>query len=223
MLEFALGMVKFRVDSDQLEDNMEENVRFDDSWYLKLQSRYYYDNLDSKQFPLSGKRIRAKAGILRPLQSTIPTIDNSIGLNIEVEGILYYPMNEHFSIGIDALAGSNFGETYAPFTYNFGSASQNLINNFKPLPGLSFGQALGESALKLSPFLRCKYKKHIFVTGTLNVLWIGGPLDDIITSQRNIIGGSIGLGYSSILGPIELIYGVADNEGEFFVNVGYWF
>jgi NTE family protein len=223
MVEFALGLVKFKVDSDQLEDNMEENVRFDDSWYLKLESRYYYDNLDSKQFPLTGKRIKAKAGILRPIQSSIPTIDKRIGFNLEAEGIIYHPINEHISLGAEVLAGINIGEAYAPLLYNFGSASQNLINNFKPLPGLSFGQAIGESALKLSPFIRSNFKKNIYITGTLNVLWIGGPFDDIITSQRNIIGGSVGLGYSSILGPIEFIYGVADNEAEYYVNVGYWF
>lgn len=221
LIELGAGVQYFRIESDQLE-SMGNNFQLDDTWYGVGEARYYYDDMDSKQFSMRGSRLQASAKAIAVLSSTLLEEDE-LGVNITIDADHLYPLSRRFSLGIDLVAGTSFGFDGGPANYNFGSAARRMINNFKMFPGLSFGQASGPSAVKISPYARWQADKNIYLTLAGQALWLERPDRPIIASKNRIFGGYFSLGFSSVLGPIELIVAKADNEEQYYLNFGYWF
>lgn len=223
LVEVAAGIQRFSIESEQLEVRGMANLSFDDTWYLTSDVRYYYDDLDSRQFAMAGRKLDLVARALYPISSRNAMLPEGAGVNLDVQLTEYRPISERVTIGFDLNAGTNFINTFGPMQYSFATANANLINRFRAFPGLSAGEAIGASAVMVAPLVRRRWGDNIYTTAQLRALWIGDPFDNIVTSQGSVFGASLAIGYSTILGPMEVIYGYADQDSEIYINVGYWF
>ena len=224
LTEIAGGIKHFRIDSDQLETNRMSNFLFDDSWYATLEGRYFWDNMDSEQFAMSGSKLKAKVSFLKPFNrpNSLQFSDN-IAVNLHADLEHYWPMSDRFSFGIKALAGFNFSDAAPALFYTFGTANRRLVNNFFSFPGLTIGSAVGQSALMVNPFARLKLSSSLYATVGGQGVQLFDPVDQIIQSRDQVFGGYMGLGFSTIIGPVEGIFGFSEDESVFYINVGHWF
>jgi outer membrane protein assembly factor BamA len=222
-VEFASGLKKLQIEADQLEVGMGEELSFDDSWYNYTDIRYYFDNLNDKQFAMKGSKIKAFASISLPLSGNSSPDNNAIAIGLNLDYLKIIRLTSNFSIGLDLNAGISLFDSNPSMTYHFATANKKLVNNIKPFPGLEFGQASGETALKIGILTRLKPSENIFISLRGDGLWLGDPINNIVTSKSQIYGASIGLGYKSIIGPLELIYGQTNQGEKLYFNLGYWF
>lgn len=223
LVELAAGMHYYKVESDQLETTAMRNLAIDDTWYLSTEARYYFDDLNDRQFSMQGRRLALTAKGLYPLTSNVTPAAEGLGLNLDIDLMQYVPLRDRLSIGLELRGGLNLIEVHAPMVYNFATANQNLINRLKPFPGLAPGEASGRSALLVSPFARYRFYDNIFLTGHLRALFVGDSTNPLLAGDKSVFGGSLGIGYRTLLGPMEIIYGHAKDEGEIYINLGYWF
>ena len=201
---------------ESLEFPLRQDVYFVPKAYL------LYDKLDDQNYPMRGFSISAEARVIRNLSS--PTFQaNQYAGNFDLATKFLFPIDEHFSAGLDASVGWFLDRSSLPYRYYLGSNNRNLFNNFKWFPSLEIGRASGENLLMASPYLRLKLSSHYFTAaGHFARL---GDSERIPTSvdEDFLAAARLTYGFASPLGPLELTYAHGNAGGEFYFNLGYWF
>ena len=170
---------------------------FDGDFHLYLFSSDFNENF--KEFSIAKARMGEAFGVLP-----------NLSLNIETEG--------GFKLGTSGVTS---------FDFVLGGYGNKEINNIVPffgydflsLPGNSFVKAFAKLDYEFSP------KTHLlFTTNVANVE------DDLFRTGEwftapEYIGFGTGLGFESILGPIQIFYSWSPqtDDSEVFISVGYWF
>jgi NTE family protein len=108
-----------------------------------------------------------------------------------------------------------------------GGFGNDLINNFVPFFGYDFLSLPGNSFVKAYARLDYEFspKNHLLLAAN-----IANVEDDIFRTGEwftapNFTGYSLGYGWESFLGPVQIYYSWSPeiSEGNFFFSVGYWF
>lgn len=223
MIELAVGIHHYRVESEQVENQAMNGLALDNTSYLTSDARYYFDDLDDRQHSMRGRRLALSAKSLYPVDIDGGTTIRDLGLNLDLQLLQFWPLADKLSAGVEVNMGVNLLETHLPTLYNYGSANQNLLNRYRPFPGLHIGQASGGTALYASPFLRWLPVSNCYVSGHFRSLYVADQRSAFFDSDKMIFGGGLSLGINTVVGPVEVVYGFVDDIGEVYLNLGYWF
>jgi len=170
---------------------------FNGDFHIYLFSSDFNDNF--KEFSIG----KARMGAAFPLFG-------DLSLNLETEG--------GFKLGTSAVTS---------FDFVLGGFGNDLINNFVPFFGYDFLSLPGNSFVKAYARLDYEFspKNHLLLAAN-----IANVEDDIFRTGEwftapNFTGYSLGYGWESFLGPVQIYYSWSPeiSEGNFFFSVGYWF
>ncbi len=211
--------------SDQLaEADSSDIFRLTNDLYFTPRAYLLYDKLDHPNYPLRGFRINAVARAIRNVSVDNREETNRWAFNGDLEFLGMLQVSKRTAFGLEAMAGGFLDQSSLPYRYYLGSNNRNLMNNFKPFPGLNIGEASGSALLMGDLFLRTS-----FIPGQF--LDIGGRFANLdnperlpsSSRERQLYAGYIGYGISSPLGPIQLSYAQSNLGGQLYFNLGYWF
>jgi len=220
----ATGLKYYESNSDQLAfvDPSTGFTLADDLFFVG-KAYFLYDKLDDNDFPLRGFSIHAEARAINNISTASEGLEGWF-YNADLEFLGILPLGKTFSIGAELQAGGFLEESILPYRYYLGGNYRNLMNNFKPFPGLYVGDAAGENLRMGELFGRIRAGgEHYFTLGG-RVARLG--LNDAIPTSihENVLAsGRVTYGYQSPLGPIELTYAHGNIGGELYFNLGYWF
>ena len=217
----AAGVKYYQTTSDQLEAADTSSLfRLQDDMYFVSRLYFIYDKLDRPHFPLRGFTINAQARAIHPFSSG----EETWAFNGDVDFLGMIPLGEKQSFGIEFTAGGFLDATALPYRYYLGGINRQLLNNFKPFPGLDIGEASGSRLLMSELFFRRRlFTNHYFHLGG-RAAFIENP-DRYPSSigEGWITGGVVGYGLNTPLGPIELTYGLTNEGGNLLFYLGHWF
>ena len=216
----------FRTRSDQLRgEQARRSFILEDAFYLTGQAFFKWDRLDDRWFPTRGSRLDLTVRATYPLSPLMQEgAMSGVGVMVDVDLESAVPLKPKWALCLELHGGWTWGEAPAPYLFFLGGYNRNLINHFKPFPGLPFaaegGSRLisGQLSLRVNP-----WKKHFVSLGAA-----GAFLDDYLHDQpdefRAFYSGFLRYSFSSPLGPIELTQAFSNAySGIFYFNLGYWF
>ena len=166
-----------------------------------------FDNLDQLHFPSRGVLFEANF-------NNYFTTDN-------VDGFFKKFMRFHVYLGKAQKIGKRFvlyGYAEGGFVvaknsnpvldFSLGGWGNQSINQLSPFFGYNFFELFGNSFIKLSGQIDFRFLKKAHLNFTYNTANIGNDifLDDQWISRPRYNGIGVGLGYETILGPIEMKY-----------------
>jgi NTE family protein len=127
------------------------------------------------------------------------------------------------------------GHTYAgmvdgdsiPTQYLFfsGGSIESYRNGIMPFTGMDYMQTSSKNLLSVRIDLQMRFYNKIYAIGEVNAGNFKNSFNDLF-SIHDIAGGyGVTLGYSSLIGPIEMSVSRSANHGGFlgFVRIGFWF
>ncbi|MCB9314909.1 MAG: patatin-like phospholipase family protein [Lewinellaceae bacterium] len=227
--QFALGLAAevkfFKTSTDQAVNYLTEEKYIDEKgWYASGKFFFRFDSRDRIFFTRRGLLAGLTLRATQPIQSLkYEDQTDKLGWNFDLRTELSRPIGSHLVARLNLDAGNTRGVSAPPFRYFLGSINRNLINNFRPFPGLPFAKVSGDNLLKTS--LTLQY--HLFKSHFLS---IGGHLASLSDSQTpfsrsaDILRSlSISYGIDTFLGPVEVTYAYSNMGGELYFNVGFWF
>ena len=139
-----------------------------------------------------------------------------------------FPLFGDLSLNLETEGGFKLGTSpVTSFDFVLGGFGNDLINNFVPFFGYDFLSLPGNSFVKAYARLDYEFspKNHLLVAAN-----IANVEDDIFRTGEwftapNFTGYSLGYGWESFLGPVQIYYSWSPeiSEGNFFFSVGYWF
>ncbi len=110
--------------------------------------------------------------------------------------------------------------------YHLGGYGENYINSFIPFQGYEFASLSSGSFLKSALTLRYEFIENHYLMSAINL----ARVDDDLFNEGRVFedtktGYSIGYGFDSFLGPVELNYTHSPDtkENHWYFNLGYWF
>jgi NTE family protein len=200
--------------------------KFEDSHFFSGFGTLKIDTIDNKFFPTSGFVFEGgfqyyfassnsngnfnDFSIIKSQLSKAFKINDQLALHVGTEG--------GFIVGDSSTKALHFG---------LGGYGQNYFNNFSSFYGYDYLELIGDSFVKAFATLDYKVFKNHHFNISANFANIG---EDIFLKSEWIqppsYGGySVGYGYETIFGPIEVKYNWSEETKKtgFFVNVGYWF
>ncbi|MBK7410341.1 MAG: patatin-like phospholipase family protein [Saprospirales bacterium] len=216
----------FRARSDQL-TGAQANQAFilENAMYLTGDVFGKWDRLDDRWFPNRGSRweISGKATFpLSPLKQEGASM--SWGLMADVNWESAIALEPRWTLCLEMHGGWTWGEVPAPYLFFLGGYNKNLINHFKPFPGLPFAAEGGSRLVSGQLNLRFNpWGKHYFSLGGA-AAFLDDFLHDNPDEFRAFYSGFFRYSFSSPLGPIELTQAFSNaHSGIFYFNLGYWF
>ena len=200
--------------------------KFIDGKFFSLFGSLKIDTIDNKFFPTSGflfegsskfyfgsSELKEDFNELSVFKSKISKafkIVDKLSVNVSTEGGVI--------VGNSDIELLHFG---------LGGYGSNYFNNFSSFYGYDYFSLSGNSYIKVDSTFDYEFIKNHHFNFSANFANIG---HDIFLSSNwfenpSYGGYSIGYGFETILGPIELKYNwsAESNESGFYVNVGYWF
>ena len=220
----AAGFKYYETNSEQL-GFVDPSTGFtlaDDIFFVP-KAYFLYDKLDDSNFPLRGFSLHAEARAINNI-STDREVNAGWFYNADLEFLGILPVSQTLSLGAELQAGGFLDGSVLPYRYYLGGNYRNLMNNFKPFPGLRLGEASGDNLLMGEVFARLKGgTDHYFTLGARAARL--GNSEDLPSSVRKdfLYNGRITYGYNSPLGPIEVTYAGGNVGGQLYFNLGYWF
>jgi NTE family protein len=202
----------------------DENYIDESGWYTGGRAFFRLDTRDRIFFTRSGTLTSLDVRGSVPVSSVKYAPDaRSFGWNFDFRIQATYPLSARVSATISADAGLTRGTPAPPYRYFLGSINRNLINNFRPFPGLAFAEASGDNLLGTGLVFQYQIAKNHFVT-------VGGHVASLLDMFNPFSDGkglyrSLGFSYGldTALGPLEVTYGVSNRGSELYFNLGYWF
>ena len=205
-------------------DNAE--YKFEDSNFFSGFGSLKIDTIDNKYFPTSGFLFEGgfqyyfassnsngnfnDFSIVKSQMSKAFKITNQLSLNIGTEG--------GFILGDSSTKALHFG---------LGGYGQNYFNNFSSFYGYDYLALIGDSFVKADATVDYEIIKnhHFNISANFANIGEGIFLNSDWIQPPSYGGYSVGYGYETIFGPIEVKYNWSDEtkKTSFFVNVGYWF
>jgi outer membrane protein assembly factor BamA len=193
-------------------------------WYLTSKAFLRIDNRDDRHFPHRGVHLNAEARLIYNFSAEYSSTANKpFGLNLDLSFQASSPLSAKTTLGYYVEAGSNFKNSHVPYLYMLGSINENLINNFKPFPGLEFGQVFGTAIAGGGLETRFElFHNHFFITGG-RWSYVRDYSDLENELDRYVYGFYAGYRLRTALGPVGINYGHTNLGSEWDFFVGHWF
>lgn len=227
--QFALGLAAevkfFKTSTDQAVNYLTEEKYIDEKgWYASGKFFFRFDSRDRIFFTRRGLLAGLTARAIQPIQSLkYEDQADKLGWNFDLRLEWSRPLGKRLAARLTLDAGNTRGVPAPPFRYFLGSINRNLINNFRPFPGLAFANASGDNLLKTGLVFQLQVLKNHYLS-------VGGHLASLSDSQAPFSRSvdvlrslSLSYGIDTFLGPVEVTYGYSNRGGELYFNFGYWF
>ena len=199
---------------------------FEDSDFYSFFGAIKYDTIDNKFFPTSGFLFE---GGFQYYFASSDFNNNFNGFSIFKSQISKaFTIRDMLSMNIDLQGGFKLGDSNTKaLSFGLGGYGSNYFNNYTTFYGYEYFALSGNSFMKLTSTLDYEFSKNhhfIFSANFANIA------DDIFLNKEwlelpSYSGYSIGYGFETRFGPVELKYnwtGDISYSG-FIVSVGYWF
>lgn len=185
-----------------------------------------FDNLDQIHFPSRGMLFEFKFHNYFNTE----TIDGLFKDFMRFEAYLGKAMSfgKRFTLYANAEAGFIVSDGANPILeFAFGGWGNQSVNQLHPFLGYNFFQLFGNSFVKLSGQLDYRFLKKAHLNFTYNVANIGNDIfiNNDWLNRPKFNGFGLGLGYETLLGPIEMKYSFSPEIKQHFLwfTVGYKF
>jgi NTE family protein len=202
---------------NEFETVIENNNLFSTFGYLRV------DTLDDKFYPSSGYFFSGQLNIYFPLFDNYSEFAITKG-----EAAFAYPISNKFSAYIGSELGFRTGnEDLAALNFFLGGFGNQTINNFTHFIGYDFFTLSADAYIKgtLEVDYNFYKKNHLILTANY-----ANVEDDLLSSGNwlsspDFSGYGIGLGSSTLLGPVDLKYSYSPEtkESVWYFSLGYWF
>ncbi len=224
--DYAIGLSSelkyYHINSSQVTGETEmEGILNDQGWYLGAAAFFKMDNRPKRYFSPSGILCELTARAVLPLaflpgeeQETKP------GYNLDAQFEATVPATERLTLGFAANVGFTLENKIAPYRYFFGGNNLNTVNNFRPFRGLHFAELAGTDLLMAKVYGQYRFLENHYLTLSASHAFLKQSFDQ---EDVNISSIAIGYGLDTVLGPVELTYGLSDRKDSFYLNLGYWF
>jgi len=199
---------------------------FEDSDFYSFFGALKYDTIDNKFFPTSGFLFE---GGFQYYFASSDFNNNFNGFSIFKSQISKaFTIRDMLSMNIDLQGGFKLGDSNTKaLSFGLGGYGSNYFNNYTTFYGYEYFALSGNSFMKLTSTVDYEFSKNhhfIFSANFANIA------DDIFLNKEwlelpTYSGYSIGYGFETRFGPVELKYnwtGDVSYSG-FIVGVGYWF
>ncbi len=189
-------------------------------WFFVPKVYLLYDKLSKTHFPMRGFKLNAEARAIREIGGD----EAGWALNADLDFLGMLQLAEKQSLGLNLTLGGFLDRSSLPYRYYLGSNNQELMNNFKPFPSLTLGQASGNSLAMAELFLRQRLFSNHYLHAGVRTARLGNPenLPSSIDADW-ITAGVLSYGLDTPLGPVELTYGYGTEGGHLYFNLGHWF
>jgi NTE family protein len=227
--QYALGLataVKFFKTSTKQAVNYltDKNYIDEKGWYLIGKFFFHFDSRDRIFFTRKGILVGLNIRGIKPLSSLkYEDVTETVGWNFDLQLEFYQALTPRVSALLKIDAGNTRGTPAPPFRYLLGSINRNLINNFRPFPGLPFAKESGNNLLKTGLSLQYQLLKNHYLSLSGQLASLGDA--QVPFSKRQDAYRSFGLSYGvdTFLGPVEVTYGLSNRGWQLYFNLGYWF
>ena len=209
----------------QDEDNKPRTV-FENTNYFSLYGLLKFDTEDDKYFPSSGWLFEGDFHWFLLAEGQNNSFSPySIG---KAKAAYSHPFTDRWSGRISTEGGLRIGSaTTNSLDFFVGGYGYRPINNFVPLMGFEALSLRGDTYLKSALSLDFEFAKNHHLNAELNIANVG---DDLFGTGQWIdeidySGFSVGYGWKTFLGPVELKYAYSPElkEDIWYVNVGFSF
>ncbi len=223
-LGLAAELKYFRSSNDQIFSTSQTSFYATNrGLYFNGSAFFKYDSKNQISFPTRGAEIAIKARTITPLQGNNEDRDEAWSFNFDLDYQKLFYLNSAFSIGLNLNVGLTFGDPSQPFYYALGSNNRNLVNNFKPFIGLPFARVIGKDLLGGKLYGQLRLFKNQYLTLETQFAYLNTLVNPMKYRERNFVGVGLSYGLKTPLGPVEVTYGVSNEESTLWVNLGYWF
>lgn len=222
---FGAEFKYFRNRTDQVEPVSGFNpLAGSEGWYVTGKAFYRVDNQDDRHFPRQGVRANAEARLIYNFdEEYTSTAGGPFGLNLDLSLRAASALSPKMTLDYIVEAGTNFGNSHIPYLYLLGSINENLINNFKPFPGLKFSQVIGTALAGggLESRYEVFHNHYLSLGGRWTYIRDFSDFENEV--DRYVYGFYAGYRLRTALGPIGITYGHTNLGGQWHFNVGHWF
>lgn len=226
---FALGLAAelkyFKTATEQAVVFQTDKTYIDEKgWYGAMKAFVRYDSRDRIFFTRNGSLASLELRGMQPFSSRkYEGISDKLGYQLDLRAQMTRPLGRYFALTGAVEAGGTRGTPAPPWRYFLGSINRNLINNFRPFPGLPFARYSGNNLLKGCLSLQAEPYPTYFIT-------FGGHIASLTDSKVPFASGkdlfnslSISLGTDTFLGPVEFTFSSSNRGNFWYFNLGHWF
>ena len=209
-----------------IDENNEPRTVFDSTNYFSILGYIIYDSFDNKFFPTKGFYLRGDFNFYFYANGTNKDFNEfSIGkAKIGYAQTIFKNLSALFEGAAGVKIGGNETKSFDFFAGGYGyKESSNLV----PLYGYKDLSLRGDTYLKATFTLDYNFYKKAHVNVAANIANVG---DDLFDTKQWIdgidySGYAFGLGWDTLLGPIEAKYSYSPErkESAWYVSVGYRF
>lgn len=217
----AVAAKYYSTQSDQLSSADTTGLfALSNDWFFVPKVYLLYDKLNKTHFPMRGFKLNAEARAIRELSGD----ESGWAFNADLDFLGMVQVAEKQSIGLDLSLGGFLDRSSLPYRYYLGSNNQKLMNNFKPFPSLTLGQASGNRLAMAELFLRWRLFSNHYLHLGARTAHLGNPNELPSSIDAGwITAGVLSYGLDTPLGPVELTYGYGTEGGHLYFNLGHWF
>lgn len=199
---------------------------FEQTDYLSVFGNIKLDTYDNKYFPKRGVYFN---GDIHNYFYASQFNDDFENFSIAKADIGYaFSVSDKLSLNLQTSGGFKLGDNSTnTLDFALGGYGNNLINNFIPFLGYDFISLIGNSYVKAYASADFEIFKHQHIT--LEGNWANIENDIFRTGEWFTLpdyrGYALGYAIETFLGPIQAkyTYSPEQNDGVWFVNVGFWF
>ncbi|PQB05608.1 patatin-like phospholipase family protein [Aureitalea marina] len=208
------------------DDQNKPRTVFDNTNYFSVYGLLKFDTEDDKYFPSSGWLFEGDFHWYLLAEGQNEDFESfSIG---KAKVAYSHPFSDKWSGRISTEGGLRIGSsTTNSLDFFIGGYGYRPLNNFVPLMGFEAVSLRGDTYLKSAISLDFEFAKNHHFNGEFNIANVG---DDLFATGQWIdeidySGFSIGYGWKTFLGPVELKYAYSPEvkEDVWYVNVGFSF
>ena len=201
-----------------------DNYIDEKGWYSAGKAFFHFDSRDRIFFTRSGLLAGLEVRGIHPLRSLKYEGEGSeLGWNIDLHAALAHPMSSRLTLTGATDLGLTRGTPAPPYRYFLGSINRNLINNFRPFPGLAFAKLSGNNLLQGSLGVQYQLLKNHYTSFSGHIASIGNSTAFFSDKKGLVRSLCFSYGVDTFLGPMELSYAFTNRGDQWYINLGYWF
>ncbi|MCF6242518.1 MAG: BamA/TamA family outer membrane protein [Bacteroidales bacterium] len=193
--------------------------------FFKLFGEIYVDTYDRTVFPTSGFDIKLKADyLLFPLFNDNYQFDSNYW-RFSLQLKRYIPvgkkLNFSYAFNSSLVLSDN---VYIGDYYRLGGETEYQSYVF-PLSGFRFMEFSTLNLISGRLAFRYEFLKNKYISINADGAFTGNKIDELVIADKFLLGGAIGVGANTIIGPLEfkISKNNINNRWEFWLQLGYRF
>jgi NTE family protein len=192
---------------------------------IQLFGQLKFDNFDRNVFPVSGAYFETYISyVFNELNRSIPNFDNQFWKF----SLVYHqriPLAKKWNMSFFFRSGINFSEKLFFADQYFLGGEINFKNQVFSMSGYKFMQIMAYQIVTTGIGLRFEPWNNKFIAAEINGGIAEKSIEDIFQTRDFYLGGSIGIGVNTLLGPIEYKIGLngTDNQVNHWIQIGFFF